>query len=113
MKILKFILINFFIISFFGSSVLGTSISLCLEEHKIELVSKKSMEREKSTCHDNAEKTKKYQLCFDCDCNIAQVNSNTFSIPSINFVKFVHYELFINNNSIEEKIKDPPPRINT
>ncbi len=109
----KFFMITMFIISFFASSVLGTSISLCFGDHNMKFASEKSHDAKKSSCHDSDENTKKFQLCFECDCNANQVISNIFSQQLINFVKLDNYEFFINNNSIKKKIKDPPPKINS
>ena len=107
----KFFIVTISILSLFCTSVLSSAVSFCPETHVVEIMTKKTYSKEKSSCHDNVKEIDKIQLCFECDCNLTHVLSEApLIIPNINLFKSDYDKFTINLYSIHNKVKDPPPK---
>ena len=107
-------LYKFLSVFFIHTIVWGNALSLSFSHYCNQYDSKLEVSKESSneaSCHQKPENTKKFDICFECDCYYFPVSTEVL-LEDINFDNFnVPIDLLIlNTYSLENKIIDPPPK---
>ena len=108
MKLKQFI-IYLSLACFFSGSVSSKINFLCLEETSNKTLTKSSVT--KTNCHSEPKEKSFKHSCFDCECNLSQIQTvNFIQNFKFNYVKSKILENIHIYISIDQKKLDPPPK---
>jgi hypothetical protein len=106
---LKQFIIYLSLACFFSGSVSSKINFLCLEETSNKTLTKSSVT--KTNCHSEPKEKSFKHSCFDCECNLSQIQTvNFIQNFKFNYVKSKILENIHIYTSIDQKKLDPPPK---
>ena len=106
---LKQFIIYLSLTCFFSGSVSSKINFLCLEETSNKTLTKSSVT--KTNCHSEPKEKSFKHSCFDCECNLSQIQTvNFIQNFKFNYVKSKILENIHIYISIDQNKLDPPPK---